>query len=81
VVAIQHRWIRQLGSKNLPPTSPGFVALPMAGTQALPSPAPARIIDTETIRIEIPYRQQSVSLSWPVSQTERCLAFLRELLQ
>jgi len=39
------------------------------------------MIDAEAIRIEIPFRQQSVSVSWPISQTDRCLAFLRELLQ
>ncbi|MEX1196342.1 MAG: transposase [Pseudohongiellaceae bacterium] len=76
-----HRWIRQLGSKNLPSMSPGFVALPMSDSQALRSSSPAKIIGAETIRVEIPYRQQSVSVSWPVSQTDRCLAFLRELLQ
>jgi len=76
-----HRWIGQFGSKNLPSASAAFVALPIAGTQGLPRSTPAKIIDAETIRIEIPYRQQSVSLSWPVSQTDRCLAFLRELLQ
>lgn len=76
-----HRWIRQFRSKNLPSTSAAFVALPMTGTQDQPSSTPARIVDAEAIRIEIPFRQQSLSLSWPTSQTDRCLAFLRELLQ
>jgi len=31
--------------------------------------------------VEIPYRQQSININWPVSQTDRCLALLRELLQ
>jgi len=76
-----HRWIRQLGSKSLPSKSPAFVALPMTGAPDQPSSTPARIIDAEAIRIEIPFRQQSVSVSWPASQTDCCLAFLRELLQ
>lgn len=86
-VALEHglnanmlrKWIR-LAKNNTTDTTPGFVALPMPG-QA-PSVSSARQgVDSESIRMEIPYRHQSINISLPLSQMERCLALLRELLQ
>lgn len=74
-----HRWIRQAKAKSLPTITPAFVALPMTGEQAPRSSADST--DSECLAIEIPFRQQAIKVSWPVSQTERCLALLRELLQ
>lgn len=75
-----HSWIRLAKSKNLPMASPAFVALPMSGAQA-PSASTDQGSVSELICIEIPFRQQAIKVSWPVTQTERCLALLRELLQ
>lgn len=76
-----HRWIRKSQGKS-PAATPGFVALPMPGhAQASSVSSAKQTVDAESIRVEIPYRQQSISISWPVSQTDRCLALLRELLQ
>lgn len=72
------KWVRLAQSKSAQ-KAPGFVALPIA--PVLPAPPAKRAADTEAIRVEIPYHQQSISISWPVSQTDRCLALLRELLQ
>ena len=75
------KWIRLAQSKSTH-KAPGFVALPInANAPVQPAPPVKRAADTEAIRVEIPYRQQSISISWPVSQTDRCLALLRELLQ
>jgi transposase len=76
-----HRWIRQAQEKKLP-ASNGFVALPMPATAQLrAAPRDANRADVEGINVEIPFRNQSIRISWPVSQTDRCLALLRELLQ
>ncbi|MEZ5492338.1 MAG: transposase [Gammaproteobacteria bacterium] len=74
-----HKWIRQAKTNSLPVTTPGFVALPINSTQ-VPRPASASGAD-ECVRLEIPFRQQSIKVSWPVSQSDRCLALLRDLLQ
>lgn len=75
------RWIRQTQSKSAQ-KAPGFVALPInTRTPVLPAPPAKHADDAETIQVQIPYRQQSINISWPVSQTDRCLALLRELLQ
>ena len=76
-----HRWIRKAQEKN-PVGTLGFVALPMPAHTPVSSVSSAKqSVDTESIRMEIPYRHQSINISWPVSQTDRCLALLRELLQ
>jgi transposase len=74
------KWIRLAQSKSTH-KAPGFVALPInANAPVQPAPPVKRAADTEAIRVEIPYRQQSINISCPVSQTDRCLALLRELL-
>ncbi len=88
-VALEHglnanmlrKWIRVALNKSADNT-PGFVALPMPGNVPAPSRSPVtQNVDPESIRMEIPYRHQSINISWPVSQTDRCLALLRELLR
>ena len=75
------KWIR-LGQNKSARKAPGFVALPVnVGAPVPTAPLAQRAADTVTICVEIPYRQQSINISWPVSQTDRCLALLRELLQ
>lgn len=76
-----HRWIRKVQAHSLPTIGNAFVALPMASSEAAPSVPNHRPADGEAIHVEIPYRQQSLHIRWPVSQTDRCLALLRELLQ
>ena len=86
-VALEHglnanmlrKWIR-LAKNNTTDTTPGFVALPMPGQASSVSSA-RQGVDSESIRMEIPYRHQSIYISLPLSQMERCLALLRELLQ
>ncbi len=74
-----HKWIRQAKANSLPAISPAFVALPVNSVQAsLTNP---RSGTDERVQLEIPFHQQSIKVSWPVSQSERCLALLRELLQ
>ncbi|MCP5345343.1 MAG: transposase [Gammaproteobacteria bacterium] len=74
-----HKWIRQTKANSLPVTTPAFVALPVNSTQA-PRPSLGGGVD-ECVRLEIPFRLQSIKVSWPVSQSDRCLALLRDLLQ
>lgn len=74
-----HKWIRQARTNTLPAVTPGFVALPVNSAQA-PRPSPSYRED-ERVHLEIPFRQQSIKVSWPVFQSDRCLALLRELLQ
>ena len=74
------KWIRLAQSKSAHKT-PGFVALPISANAPVQPAPPAKRAADEAIRVEIPYRQQSINISWPVSQTDRCLALLRELLQ
>ena len=74
-----HKWIRQAKANPLPVTTPAFVALPVNSTQAPRSNSGSGA--DECLRLEIPFRQQSIKVSWPVSQSDRCLALLRELLQ
>ncbi|HBN15298.1 MAG: hypothetical protein CMQ46_11665 [Gammaproteobacteria bacterium] len=91
-VALEHglnanmlrKWIRvaQNGQRQSNFDPPGFVAVPMPGTALTPSvPSAKQNAETESIRMEIPYHHQSISISLPVSQMDRCLALLRELLQ
>jgi transposase len=76
-----HRWIRKVQDNKVPVAS-GFVALPIQRNTALqPAPSQGRGGDTERIDVEVPFRNQCIKISWPVSQTDRCLALLRELLQ
>ena len=78
------KWIRvaQNGQRQSNFDPPGFVALPMPGNVPAPSRSPVmQNAVTESIRMEIPYRHQSINISLPVSQMDRCLALLRELLQ
>lgn len=74
-----HNWIRQAKANKLPSASPAFVALPVNSAQAT-RPDQASGME-ECLRLEIPFRQQSIKVSWPASQADRCLALLRELLQ
>ena len=74
-----HKWIRQARTNTLPAVTPAFVALPVNSAQAL-RPSSGSEAD-ERVQLEIPFRQQSIKVSWPVSQSDRCLALLRELLQ
>jgi transposase-like protein len=75
------KWIRLAQSKSAH-KAPGFVALPINTAPVEPAPmSTAKRAADEAIRVEIPYRQQSINISWPVSQTDRCLALLRELLR
>lgn len=74
-----HKWIRQARTNTLPAVTPAFVALPVNTAQA-PRPSPSNGAD-ERVQLEIPFRQQSIKVSWPVSHSDRCLALLRELLQ
>ena len=74
-----HKWIRQAKANSLPVTTPSFVALPVNSAQAS-QPSSGGGAD-ERVQLEIPFRQQSIKVSWLVSQTDRCLALLRELLQ
>ena len=74
-----HNWIRKAKANKLPAANPAFVALPLNTAQASRSSQSSGT--EECLRLEIPYRQQSVRVSWPVSQSDRCLALLRELLQ
>lgn len=68
------KWIRLAQSKRAQ-KAPGFVALPInANAPVQPAPPAKRDADTESIRVEIPYREQSIHISWPVSQSVRCLA-------
>lgn len=76
-----HRWIRKAQAHSLPTIGNAFVALPMASSAPASSVPAHRPADGEAIHVEIPYRQQSLHIRWPVSQTDRCLALLRELLQ
>jgi len=94
-VALEHglnanmlrKWIRVAqNGQRLPMANnfdpPGFVAVPMPGAALTPSvPGAKQNAETESIRMEIPYRHQSISINLPVSQMDRCLALLRELLQ
>jgi len=75
-----HRWIRT-AQKPDAVANTGFVALPMPRTTLPSSAQPGQGVATESIRMQIPYRQQSINLSFPVAQMDRCLALLRELLQ
>lgn len=75
------KWIR-LAQNNSADNTPGFVALPMPDCPHTSAVSNARqSVDPESIRMEIPYRHQSINISLPVSQMDRCLALLRELLQ
>ena len=76
-----HRWVRKAQNNKLPVAS-GFVALPIQRKPAI-TQATSQVgrVDTETINLEIPFRNQSIKVNWPLSQTDRCLALLRELLQ
>ena len=74
-----HKWIRQARTNTLPAITPAFVALPVNSAQASRTNSGSGA--DERVQLEIPYRQQSIKVSWPVSQSERCLALLRELLQ
>lgn len=87
-VALEHglnanmlrKWIR-LAKHNTSDNTPGFVALPMSGRASVSHTSSGQPADPESIRMEIPYRHQSINLSLPISQMDRCLALLRELLQ
>jgi len=74
-----HKWIRQAKTNSLPAITPAFVALPVNSTQAL-RPSSGSGTD-ERVHLEIPFRQQSIKVCWPVSQSEHCLALLRDLLR
>lgn len=76
-----HRWIRKAQAHSLPAIGDAFIALPMASRTPVSSVPSHRLADGEVIHVELPYRQQSLHIRWPVSQTDRCLALLRELLQ
>ncbi|MDP2142242.1 MAG: transposase [Gammaproteobacteria bacterium] len=76
-----HRWIRKAQDNKVPVAS-GFVALPIQRKTALqPAPSQGHGGHTERIDVEIPFHNQCIKISWPVSQTDRCLALLRELLR
>tara|TARA_R100001143_G_C3357351_1_gene133286 strand:+ start:3234 stop:3599 length:366 start_codon:yes stop_codon:yes gene_type:complete len=48
-------------------STPSFVALPVPGHVPAPSRSPVMpTVDPESIRMEIPYRQQSINISLPV---------------
>jgi len=75
------KWIRLDQSKQ-DSNTPGFVALPMPSGMPLSTISTAnQSVDTDSIRIQIPYREQNISISLPVSQMDRCARLLRELLQ
>ena len=74
-----HNWIRKAKANNLPAATPAFVALPLNTAQAVRMSQSSGT--DECFRLEFPFRQQSIKMSWPVSQADRCLALLRELLQ
>ena len=75
-----HRWIRQ-AKHSEPAANTGFVALPVPRTMVSASPLAGPAAGAESIRMAIPYRHQSITLSFPVSQMDRCVALLRELLR
>ncbi len=69
-----HKWIR---ASRQPSPSPSFlpIALPAGPTsQATASPE-------ESIRIEIPRQNGAVIVNWPMTDAERCLRWLQELLR
>ncbi len=73
-----HRW-RRLASRSravqIQPSPAPFIALPVL---APPEPTPAPPAD---IRIELRRGAATVSVSWPVSATGECAAWLREWLR
>lgn len=68
-----HRWIRNAQETKLPVAS-GFVAF------LIPAKNLAQANSAETINVEIPFCNQIIKLNWPLSQTDHCLALLRDLL-
>jgi len=74
-----HKWIRQAKADSLPASTPAFVALPVDSAQS--SRHRLGNEEGENVHLEIPFRQQSIKVSWPASQSDRCLALLRELLR
>ena len=74
-----HNWIRKAKANKLSAANPAFVALTVNTAQALRTSQSSGT--EECFRLKIPYRQQSIKVSWPVSQADCCVALLRELLQ
>lgn len=75
------KWIRELSAVNHALDTPSFVALPRPGARINQQITDKDDVSTGSFCIEIPYRHQSIRIHWPLSQPDRCLALLRELLQ
>ena len=71
-----HKWRRQASEPVLAPApAPSFIALPLA------PPVPAFSQPSEDVRIELHRGPLAIKVSWPVSATPACAAWLRELLR
>lgn len=75
------KWIREHSIGIRAPDTPGFVALPMPGAKTRRPITDNVSVRADSICIEIPYQHQPIRIHWPLSQTDRCIALLRELLR
>lgn len=75
------KWIREHSTGNRALDTPGFVALPMPAEKTRQPITDNAGVHTDSFCIEIPYQHQPIRIHWPVSQSDRCLALLRELLR
>jgi len=69
-----HKWLRK-AKQAATSGQPDFIPLPQPKSSACHSGS------AERIRIEIPRRQGSVIVEWPLSDAATCRALLRDLLQ
>ena len=69
-----HKWIRK-AKQAATSDQPAFIPL------SSPQPSVCHSGSSERIRIEIPHRQGTVIVEWPLSDAATCRALLRDLLQ
>lgn len=74
------RWVREAEMRSDERSStPGFLPLAMSSQPSVS--ARSSQPDQETLRIELPSPRGTVIMHWPVSQADRCLAWLQSFLR
>ncbi|GGO83815.1 transposase [Marinobacterium nitratireducens] len=72
-----HKWIRAARQQDATSTSPTFLPIALPAQPHQPQAAGSG----ESIRIEIPRAGGSLVVNWPLSDGDRCLRWLQDLLR
>lgn len=75
------RWVEQAEGNARVPVASSDVAVPSAQAPAfVPVPLDTMNVRPAEIRVEVRRANQSITISWPISEAAQCAAWLREWL-